>query len=54
MYKRQTLYEEHRWDSQQIAMGGMRVVWGFAKKLIVADRLAIPLRELVSLSLIHI
>ena len=29
-------------------MGGMRVVWGFAKKLIVADRLAIPLRELVS------
>lgn len=44
----QTLYTEHSWDSQQIAMGGMRVVWGFSKKLIVADRLAIPLRELVS------
>lgn len=44
----QSLYEEHSWDSRQIAMGAQRALWGLAKKLIVADRLAIPLRELVS------
>ena len=43
-----TLYAEHPWDSRQIAMGAERVLWGLAKKLIVADRLAIPLRTLVS------
>ena len=43
-----TLYGEHPWDSRQIAMGAERVLWGLAKKLIVADRLAIPLRTLVS------
>lgn len=43
-----TLYAEHPWDSAQIAMGVERVLWGLAKKLIVADRLAIPLRTLVS------
>ena len=44
----QTLYAEHPWDSRQIAMGGMRALWGLGKKLIVADRLAIPLRELTA------
>ena len=44
----QTLYAEHRWDSRQIAMGGMRALWGLGKKLIIADRLAIPLRELTA------
>ncbi len=43
-----TLYGEHPWNAQQIAMGAERVLWGLAKKLIVADRLAIPLRTLVS------
>lgn len=43
-----TLCGEHPWDSRQIAMGAERVLWGLAKKLIVADRLAIPLRALVS------
>ena len=44
----QTLYAGHSWDSRQIAMGGMRALWGLGKKLIVADRLAIPLRELTA------
>lgn len=43
-----SLYGEHSWDSRQIAMGGERILWGLAKKLIVADRLAIPLRALVA------
>ena len=43
-----TLYTEHPFDSKQFAMGGQRVLWGLAKKLIVADRLAIPLIKLVS------
>lgn len=43
-----TLYAQHAWDSRQIAMGAERVLWGLAKKLIVADRLAIPLRALVA------
>ena len=43
-----TLYEEHPWNGRQIAMGGERILWGLAKKLIVADRLAIPLRTLVA------
>ena len=42
-----TLCKEHAWDCRQIAMGGERVLWGLAKKLIIADRLAIPLRTLV-------
>lgn len=44
----QTLYQEHPWDSREISMGAERVLWGLSKKLIVADRLAIPLRALVA------
>lgn len=43
-----TLYAEHSWNTRQIAMGVERVIWGLAKKLIIADRLAIPLRALVA------
>jgi len=43
----QSLYAEHPFDSRQFGMGAQRVLWGLAKKLIVADRLAIPLITLV-------
>ena len=44
----QSLYAEHPFDARQFGMGAQRVLWGLAKKLIVADRLAIPLITLVS------
>ena len=43
-----TLYAEHDWNGREIGMGAERVLWGLAKKLIVADRLAIPLRALIA------
>lgn len=43
----QSLYAEHPFSSRQFGMGAQRVLWGLAKKLIVADRLAIPLIALV-------
>lgn len=43
----QSLYAEHPFNSRQFALGGQRVLWGLAKKLIIADRLAIPLITLV-------
>ena len=42
-----TLYAEHSWDSGQIAKGLERVIWGFFKKLVIADRLSIPLRTML-------
>ena len=37
-----TLYEEHPFDTQNITRGAWRVLWGYFKKVVVADRL-IPL-----------
>ena len=42
-----TLYAEHSWDSGQIAKGLERVIWGFFKKLVIADRRSIPLRTML-------
>ena len=35
----QTLYETHRFDGRTFLGGVLRVLWGFFKKLVVADRL---------------
>lgn len=35
----ESLYEEHKFDSRNIAYGLQRILWGFFKKLIVADRI---------------
>ena len=43
----QSLYAEHRWDAVQIRKGLERVLWGLFKKLVIADRLAIPLRTML-------
>ena len=35
-----TLYDEHPFDAQSITHGAWRVLWGYLKKMVVADRLA--------------
>ena len=36
----ETLYTPHPFDKQQVAFGVQRVMWGFFKKLVIADRIA--------------
>ncbi|MDR2650677.1 MAG: MBOAT family protein [Clostridiales bacterium] len=36
---KETLYSQHKFDSEEFQAGLARVMWGFFKKLIVADRL---------------
>ena len=42
----QTLYAEHSYDKVAVRKGLVRVLWGFAKKLIIADRLVPIVKEL--------
>ena len=35
-----SLFAEHPFDAQQVTFGLWRVIWGFFKKLVIADRLA--------------
>jgi len=44
----QTLYSEHKFDFREVCLGFIRILWGYFKKLVVADRLAIPLTSLTS------
>ena len=37
---RKELFEEHSFDGTQITFGLWRILWGFFKKLVIADRLA--------------
>ncbi len=41
-----SLYEEHSFDGKTFSFGMQRILWGFFKKLVVADRLAILVNEL--------
>jgi D-alanyl-lipoteichoic acid acyltransferase DltB (MBOAT superfamily) len=43
-----TLYEEHRFDWKTVRFGLERVLWGYFKKLVVADRIAVALSVLKS------
>ena len=36
---RETLYAEHRFDAREVSFGLERVLWGFFKKLVIADRI---------------
>lgn len=36
---KETLFSEHRFDSREIALGLERILWGFFKKLVIADRI---------------
>ncbi len=39
-------YEEHSFDYKRVMYGAQLIVWGFMKKMIIADRIAIPVKEI--------
>lgn len=43
-----SLFGEHKFDSKGIRYGMERVLWGFFKKLVVADRLVVGVKALIS------
>jgi D-alanyl-lipoteichoic acid acyltransferase DltB (MBOAT superfamily) len=43
-----SLYEEHSFDRRQMCFGLERILWGYFKKLVVADRIAVALEMLTS------
>ncbi len=42
-----TLFAEHQFDARSISFGIQRILWGFFKKLVIADRLYIPVSAIV-------
>lgn len=40
------LYEGHSFDYQRLCYGAQLILWGFMKKLVLADRIAIPVNQL--------
>jgi len=45
---KETLFAEHAFDSRKFSYGLMRVLWGFFKKLVIADRLFVPVSTMIS------
>lgn len=41
------LYAEHKFDYQRLAFGAQRMLWGYIKKLVIADRAAVIVREVI-------
>lgn len=41
-----TLFSEHDFDRRQLAFGMQRMLWGFFKKLVIADRIAVAIGTL--------
>ncbi len=39
------LYEGHSFDYKNLTFGAQLILWGFIKKLVIADRLAIPVNQ---------
>lgn len=44
----ETLYTEHRYDGKTVAFGLQRILWGYFKKLVIADRVLIGLKTLLA------
>lgn len=42
-----TLYKEHEFDLKQISFGLQRILWGFFKKLVIADRILVAVTTLI-------
>ncbi len=43
----QTLGQEHLWDSKNISFGLQRILWGYFKKMVIADRALIAVKTLI-------
>lgn len=43
----QTLYQEHHFDLKQISFGLQRILWGYFKKLVIADRILVAVNTLI-------
>ena len=42
-----SLYKEHSFDKRNIAFGLQRILWGYFKKLVIADRILIAVNEII-------
>lgn len=47
-YLSKTLYSEHYFDATVVARGLQRILWGYFKKLVIADRVLIGLKTLLA------
>jgi len=43
-----SLYEEHRFDWRTVSFGLERILWGFFKKLVIADRILVPVKAIIA------
>ena len=43
----QSLFEEHKFDTKTVAFGLQRILWGFFKKLVIADRLVVAVNTII-------
>jgi D-alanyl-lipoteichoic acid acyltransferase DltB (MBOAT superfamily) len=43
----QTLYQEHRPDRQNLVYGLQRVLWGYFKKVVIADRILVAVNTII-------
>lgn len=43
-----TLFEEHRFSFERLKQGGLRILWGMFKKLVIADRIAVTVNTIYS------
>lgn len=43
----ETLYAEHPFDGKKVSFGLQRILWGFFKKLVIADRILAAVNEIV-------
>ncbi len=42
-----TLFEEHRFDWRTVSFGLERILWGFFKKLVIAERILVPVQAII-------
>ncbi len=43
-----TLFNEHKWNWQQVSFGLQRILWGFFKKVVIADRILTAVTTMIS------